>query len=74
MKIWIDTTSGTWGEVDGDQGRLMIVDLDEAAARMVADPDHGVDDDFTGEGLLHDIEANDEGLVEFANDYGHLAS
>lgn len=29
MKIWIDTASGTWGEVDGDAGRLMIVDLDE---------------------------------------------
>jgi len=29
MKIWVDTASGTWGEVDGDVGRLLIVDVEQ---------------------------------------------
>lgn len=28
MRVWIDTTSGTWGEVDG----LRVVDLDQVAS------------------------------------------
>lgn len=69
MKIWVDTASGTWGEVDGDSGRLLIVDLDKQAA----------DDTAAGEpvdagSLIAFLEsASDDEIVRFADANGRLA-
>ncbi len=68
MKIWVDTASGTWGEVDGDSGRLLIVDLDDAATR--------VEDDGSADAasLLAFLEgASDSEIVNFADREGRLA-
>lgn len=65
--IWIDTTSGTWGDVDGSNGRLVIVDLDALAVR---DSESGEQVDATS--LVAFLEgASDSEIAEFGNEYGY---
>lgn len=73
MKIWIDTANGAWGEVNGDQGRLVIVDLERQAAR---DIDAGLKprehDAFSLVAALEDM--SDTEVAEYGDRFGHLAS
>lgn len=59
MKLWIDTTTGTWGEVEGSNGRLMIVELHDEPGN-----------DY----VLSRLDAmSDEELFNFAITHGHVA-
>ena len=70
-RIWVDTASGTWGEVDGDVGRLLIVDLTEQAA---ADRAGGFDHDHDEYSLIAALESmSDSEIVQYADKYGRLA-
>lgn len=74
MKIWVDTASGTWGEVDGDVGRLLIVDLDAVAEKIKSDPDHGAHGtDWSGDDLYQELEMeNESAVIEFAVEHGRF--
>ena len=61
MKIWIDTATGTWGEVDGDAGRLLIVDTD------------AIDVNEAPAGMPALEQMSDSEVVEFGDRFGHLA-
>lgn len=64
-KIWIDTTTGTWGEVAGDSGRLMIVDLDIYG---------GFDHDHDAYSLLAALDSMDDGeIAQYGRKYGSPA-
>ena len=63
--IWIDTASGTWGAVDGDSGRLMIVDL-----QAVSDNDGEETDALSYVAALDSM--SDSEVAEFADRYGAM--
>lgn len=73
MKIWVDTTSGTWGAVDDDQGRLLIVDLEAVAEQDVL---AGLKaDEHDAMSLFAFLDgASDSEIVEFADKHGTLAT
>lgn len=64
--IWIDTTSGTWGEVEGSNGRLVIVDLD-AQAELDTKAGETVD----AQSLIAFLDgASDSEIMEYGVTYG----
>lgn len=68
MKIWIDTDSGTWG--DQDNGEVRILDLAQVAAWTDAPAGEEVD----AYSLLSFLEgASDDEIREFGREHGHVA-
>lgn len=68
--IWIDTTSGTWGEVVHSQGSLVLVDLDKQAQE---DTQAGEHVDATS--LVAFLEgASDSEIAEYGLKYGTVPS
>lgn len=66
MKIWIDTSNGTWGEVDSDQGRLLIVDLHEQAAL-----DSAAGEPVDAMSLIAALESmSDSAIAEYGDEHG----
>lgn len=70
MKIWIDTTSGTWGEVLGDNGALMIVDLTKQAAADTAAGEPV--DEYSLAAALESMD--DSEIAEYGMKYGKVAT
>jgi hypothetical protein len=70
-KIWIDTASGTWGELESSQGSLVIVDL-ESQAKI--DRDSGFDSDHDSTSLLAALEdMSDDEIVDYGLRHGKVA-
>ena len=64
--IWIDTTSGTWGEVSHSQGELVLVDLDVQAAMDSAAGEH-----VDANSLVAFLEgASDSEIAEYGHKHG----
>lgn len=69
MKVWVDTTTGTWGLVEHKNGNLLIVDLDKQAKR-----DTLAGEAVDGYSLLAYLEDCTDGeVVDYAYTHGHLA-
>jgi len=57
MKVWIDTTSGTWGELEHDNGSLVVLDTeviwDEPGQVEAFLQEDGTDSEIAQFGLIH---------------------
>jgi hypothetical protein len=50
--IWIDTTSGTWGDVDGSNGVLVLCQVTKEQIDLL---EHSSDSEISDFGLAHGL-------------------